>query len=150
MSLSSMSTLCFYLSLASSITITITLLPSRLKNIIVIRLNLFIFREVLMCTSGILNTLATTLHLLSLIIVQYTIVILYSLLFVETYHSIIKSNKPLIIALMDLLGACFMSIRFIKDVLKTLFALALYSLNRTTLVKLSVLRTDDEGRVEQG
>ncbi|CAL9183117.1 unnamed protein product [Musa hybrid cultivar] len=63
----------------------------------------------------------------------------YSFLSIEVYRSIIGSKKPLIVALVDLLSAPDASTRSIKDALKALFGLDLYSLNRTTLVELGVV-----------
>ena len=77
---------------------------------------------------------------------------LYSFLSVEDYHSIIGSKKPLIVALIDLLSAPNTSTRSIKDALKALFSLDLYSLNRTTLVELPlfmlVVKNGRKGVVE--
>ncbi|URE08381.1 U-box domain-containing protein [Musa troglodytarum] len=62
-----------------------------------------------------------------------------SLLLVEVYCSIIGSKKPFIVALMDLLNALGLSTRSIKNALKALFGLNLYSLNCTILVELGTV-----------
>ncbi|CAL9194927.1 unnamed protein product [Musa hybrid cultivar] len=49
------------------------------------------------------------------------------------------SNKPLIATLVDLLDALDMSFTSIKDMLKLLFSLILYSLNNTALVELGIM-----------
>ncbi|URE06359.1 U-box domain-containing protein, partial [Musa troglodytarum] len=77
--------------------------------------------------------------LLSLAITQHALVTLYNVLSIEAYCSIIGLKKPLIVALMDLLGAPDIITRSIKDVFKTFFDLALYLLNYTTLVELGVM-----------
>ncbi|CAL9173789.1 unnamed protein product, partial [Musa hybrid cultivar] len=64
---------------------------------------------------------------------------LYNLLFIEVYRSIIGSKKPLIAALVDLLDTLGVPTRSIKDALKILFGLVLYSLNRTALVELGTM-----------
>ncbi|THU55341.1 hypothetical protein C4D60_Mb11t05550 [Musa balbisiana] len=96
-------------------------------------------REALMCTPGILDALAAALRLLSPAAAQHAAATLYSLLSVEAYRSIIGSKKPLIAALVDLLGAPGAPTRSIKDALKALFGLALYPLNRTALVELGAV-----------
>ncbi|CAL9054299.1 unnamed protein product, partial [Musa banksii] len=53
------------------------------------------------------------------------------------FHHWVK--EALIVALVDLLSAPNASTRSIKDALKALFGLDLYSLNRTTLVELGVM-----------
>ncbi|RRT45751.1 hypothetical protein B296_00038307 [Ensete ventricosum] len=64
------------------------------QNIVVALLNRSIFtRKELMCTLGILDALATTLQLLSPFAAQHVIATFYSLLFVDTYYSIIRSKR---------------------------------------------------------
>lgn len=83
------------------------------------------------------HPLVAALRLRSL--AHHIIVILYDFLFVEVYCSIIRSNKSLIVALVDLLGKIGVLTRSIKDTLKVLFDLALYSLNFIALVKLGIV-----------
>ncbi|URD88001.1 U-box domain-containing protein [Musa troglodytarum] len=92
-----------------------------------------------MCTPGILDSLVVALRLLSSATTQHIIVTLYSRLFVKAYCSIIKSKKPLIVALVDRLGTPSALTKFINDVLKAFFNLTLYLVNRTTLIKLSIV-----------
>ncbi|CAL9162378.1 unnamed protein product [Musa hybrid cultivar] len=73
--------------------------------------------KTLMCTLGILDALATA---------QYVVTILYSLLSIETYCSIIWSKKPLIATLVDLLNALGALTKSFKDILSVLFSLVLY------------------------
>ncbi|URE30428.1 U-box domain-containing protein [Musa troglodytarum] len=85
-----------------------------------------------MCAPSILDTLIVALCFLSPIAAQHATATLYNLLSVEVYHFIIGSKKPLIVALSA-------PTRFIKDMLKALFDLALYPLNCIALVELNVV-----------
>ncbi|RWW60358.1 hypothetical protein BHE74_00032651 [Ensete ventricosum] len=57
----------------------------------------------------------------------------------HTDESFACDRKLLIVALVHLLDAFDVSIRFIKDALKMFFGLALYSLNRTSLIDLGTV-----------
>ncbi|XP_009390134.2 U-box domain-containing protein 15-like [Musa acuminata AAA Group] len=111
------------------------------EDIVTDLLNLFIStHEVLMCTPSILDSLNVALDLLSPVVAQHGVVTLYSLLSIEAYRSIIGSKKPLVIALMDLLGTPPSTpTRSIKDVLKALFSLTLYLLNSIALIELGIM-----------
>ncbi|CAD5194597.1 unnamed protein product [Musa acuminata subsp. malaccensis] len=106
------------------------------EDIVTDLLNLFISaHEVLMCTPSILDSLNVALDLFSPVVVT-----LYSLLSIEAYRSIIGSKKPLVIALMDLLGTPPSTpTRSIKDVLKALFNLILYLLNSIALIESGIM-----------
>ncbi|XP_074574891.1 U-box domain-containing protein 16-like [Curcuma longa] len=112
-----------------------------LENASAALLNLSISaREAVMSTSGILDALTAALRLSYPPAAQHAAATLYSLLSVDEYRPIIGSKRPLVSALLDLFrrpgGA---ATRSIKDALKAIFLLALYPLNRATLVELGAV-----------
>ncbi|XP_072961118.1 U-box domain-containing protein 16 [Typha angustifolia] len=92
-------------------------------------------REALMATPILLDALAAALRLPPpSIAAQHAAAVLYSLLSVDSYRPIIGAKRDLISSLVPLLRSPNPT-RSIKDSLKALFGIALYPLNRPTLVE---------------
>lgn len=94
-------------------------------------------RELLMSTPGLVDALGNALELPNTA-AQHAAATLYSLLCVESYRPIIGSKRPILSSLISLLRAP-VSTRARKDALKAVFGVALYPLNRPTLVELGVV-----------
>ncbi|KAJ3676273.1 hypothetical protein LUZ60_003685 [Juncus effusus] len=94
-------------------------------------------RESLMSTPGILDSLNKALQLPDMA-AQHAAACLYSLLCVESYRPIIGSKTSILVSLISLLRSST-STRTTKDVLKALFGLALYPLNRPALIELGIV-----------
>ncbi|XP_042415213.1 protein spotted leaf 11-like [Zingiber officinale] len=97
-------------------------------------------REAVMSTPGILDALAAALRLPCPSTAQNAAATVYSLLSVDEYRPIIGSKRSVIAALLDLFrGLGVTPTRSIKDALKAIFLLALYPLNRATLVEMGAV-----------
>ncbi|KAM7268720.1 hypothetical protein ACFE04_010886 [Oxalis oulophora] len=101
-------------------------------------------REALMSTRGLLDALSHALRghasSTSPLAVQSAAATLYSLLIVEeSYRSIIGSKRDIIYSLIEIVRNPNSQTRSIKDSLKALFGIALYPLNRTTMIELGAV-----------
>ncbi|RWW30078.1 hypothetical protein GW17_00005366 [Ensete ventricosum] len=108
--------------------------PRLRRTLLLLSLILHLHTRTLMFTLGILDALTVALHLLSPIAAEHAATTLYGLLFLKAYYSIIKSKKPLVTTLADLLDTPNVPTKSIKDMLK-----ALYPLNHMDLVELGIM-----------
>jgi len=95
--------------------------------------------EALMSTRGLLDALSHTLshhtrHHPSA--VQSAAATVYSLVIDENYRPVVGSKRDIVYALIDIVRTPDSPAKSMKDALKALFGLALYPLNRTTMVEL--------------
>ncbi|KAL6981096.1 hypothetical protein U1Q18_022727, partial [Sarracenia purpurea var. burkii] len=97
-------------------------------------------RESLMSTRGLLDALSHALrNSTSPSAAQSAAATLYSLLTVEDYRSIIGSKRDIVYALIDIVRNPNSLPRSIKDANKALFGIALYPLNRATMIELGAV-----------
>ncbi|KDP40542.1 hypothetical protein JCGZ_24541 [Jatropha curcas] len=100
-------------------------------------------RESLMSTRGLLDALAHALshHATTTAptAIQSSAATLHSLLVVDSYRPIIGSKRDIVYSLIDILKTPKSPPRSIKDALKALFGIALYPLNRSTLIDLGAV-----------
>ncbi|GMY22755.1 U-box domain-containing protein 11 isoform X1 [Fagus crenata] len=98
-------------------------------------------RAALMSTRGLLDALSHVLrhHASSSYpaAVQSSAATLHSLLIVDEYRPIIGSKRDIVYSLIDIIKRVDSPIRSVKDALKALFGIALYPLNRRTIIELS-------------
>ncbi|XP_038689158.1 U-box domain-containing protein 4-like [Tripterygium wilfordii] len=101
-------------------------------------------RESLMSTRGLLDALSHALQHASTstppAAVQSCAATLHSLLVVDSYRSIIGSKRDIVHALTQIVKNPNSPPRSIKDSLKALFGIALYPLNRNTMIELGVVQ----------
>ncbi|KAK8943248.1 hypothetical protein KSP39_PZI008973 [Platanthera zijinensis] len=116
--------------------------PSSLENASAALLNISISaREPLMSTPGFLDALAHCISpAASADVAQNIAAVVFSLLSVDAYRPIVGSKKTLLSALIALIAAPDPDARTVKDVLRALFGVGLYALNRATMVDLGVVR----------
>ncbi|KAI4323563.1 hypothetical protein L6164_023158 [Bauhinia variegata] len=100
-------------------------------------------KESLMSVRGVLDAIS---HLLShhgstssAAAVQSSAATLHSLLVVDNYRPIIGSKRDIVYALVDIIKSHKSPPRSIKDALKALFGIALYPLNRSTMIHLGAV-----------
>ncbi|XP_057978199.1 U-box domain-containing protein 11 [Malania oleifera] len=98
-------------------------------------------RETLMSTRGLLDALSHALRDPSSphLAVQSAAAAIHSLLVVDEYRPIIGSKRDILYALIDVIKSPKSPARSIKDVLKALFGIALYPLNRATVIELGAV-----------
>ncbi|XP_065867971.1 U-box domain-containing protein 4 [Euphorbia lathyris] len=100
-------------------------------------------KDSLMSTRGLLDALAHALrhHATSTspLAVQSAAATLHSLLIVDSYRSIIGSKRDIVYSLIEIIKTPNSPPRSVKDSLKALFGIALYPLNRSTLVDLGAV-----------
>ncbi|KAF5742458.1 U-box domain-containing protein 4 [Tripterygium wilfordii] len=101
-------------------------------------------RESLISTRGLLDALSHALQHASTsttpAAVQSCAATLHSLLVVDSYRPIIGSKRDIVHALAQIVKNPNSPPRSIKDSLKALFGLALYPLNRNTMIELGVVQ----------
>ncbi|KAI4332967.1 hypothetical protein L6164_017831 [Bauhinia variegata] len=100
-------------------------------------------KESIMSIRGVLDAIS---HLLShhgstssATAVQSSAATLHSLLVVDEYRPIIGSKRDIVYALVDIIKSHKSPPRSIKDSLKALFGIALYPLNRSTMINLGAI-----------
>ncbi|GMP41127.1 hypothetical protein CsSME_00011330 [Camellia sinensis var. sinensis] len=97
-------------------------------------------RETLMSTRGLLDALSHVLrNPTSSSSAESAAATLYSLLIVDDYRPIIGSKRDIVYALVDIVRNPNSLPRSIKDALKALFGIALYPLNRATIIELGAV-----------
>ncbi|XP_050234768.1 U-box domain-containing protein 4 isoform X1 [Mercurialis annua] len=100
-------------------------------------------REALMSTRGLLDALAHSLShhssTTSPLAVQSAAATLHSLLVVDSYRPIIGSKREIVYSLIDIIKSPNSPPRSVKDALKAMFGIALYPLNRSTLIDLGAV-----------
>ncbi|WCJ39130.1 ARM repeat superfamily protein [Euphorbia peplus] len=100
-------------------------------------------KDSLMSTRGLLDALAHALRhhstSASPLAVQSAAATLHSLLIVDSYRSIIGSKRDIVYSLIEIIKTSNSPPRSVKDSLKALFGIALYPLNRATMVDLGVV-----------
>ncbi|KAJ8774176.1 hypothetical protein K2173_009607 [Erythroxylum novogranatense] len=100
-------------------------------------------RDSLMSTRGLLDALSHALghHATSTSpsAVQSSAATLHSLLVVDSYRPIIGSKRDIAYSLIDIIKKPNSPPRSIKDALKAIFGIALYPLNRSTLIDLGAV-----------
>ncbi|KAJ9179549.1 hypothetical protein P3X46_011325 [Hevea brasiliensis] len=100
-------------------------------------------RDSLMSTRGLLDAISHALRhhntTTSALAVQSSAATLHSLLIVDSYRPIIGSKRDIIYSLIDIIKMAKSPPRSIKDALKALFGIALYPLNRSTLIDLGAV-----------
>ncbi|XP_059652013.1 U-box domain-containing protein 11 [Cornus florida] len=118
-----------------------SLSPISQENATATLLNLSISsREDLMSTRGLLDALSHVLrHPTSPSAAQSAAATLFSLLTVDEYRPIIGSKRDIVYALIDIIRSPNSLPRSIKDALKALFGIALYALNRATIIELGAV-----------
>ncbi|KAJ7949358.1 RING-type E3 ubiquitin transferase [Quillaja saponaria] len=118
--------------------------PASQENAAAILLNLSISsRESLMATRGLLDAFSDVLRhhdsTSSASAVQSSAATLHSLLMVDEYRPIIGSKRDIVYSLVDIIKKPNSHPRSIKDSLKALFGIALYPLNRNTMIQLGAI-----------
>ncbi|KAJ7982352.1 RING-type E3 ubiquitin transferase [Quillaja saponaria] len=118
--------------------------PATQENAAATLLNLSISsRESLMSTRGLLDALSDVLRhhdsSSSASAVQSCAATLHSLLVVDEYRPIIGSKRDIVYALVDIIKKPKSPPRSIKDALKAMFGIALYPLNRNTMIQLGAV-----------
>ncbi|KAL7234672.1 hypothetical protein ACSBR1_018172 [Camellia fascicularis] len=97
-------------------------------------------RETLMSTRGLLDALSHVLrNPTSSSAAESAAATIYSLLIVDDYRPIIGSKRDIVYALVDIVRNPNSLPRSIKDALKALFGIALYPLNRATIIELGAV-----------
>ncbi|PIA53779.1 hypothetical protein AQUCO_00900393v1 [Aquilegia coerulea] len=112
------------------------------ENAVATLLNLSISnRDLLMSTRGILDALSHLLRLPSATqsSLQTASATIYSLLLVDSFRPIIGAKRDIVFGLNEIIKNPNSPPRSIKDALKALFGIALYPLNRATMVDLGVV-----------
>lgn len=101
-------------------------------------------KDSLMSTRGLLDALAHALrhHATSTspLAVQSAAATLHSLLIDDSYRPIIGSKRDIVYSLIEIVKTAKSPPRSVKDALKALFGIALYPLNRSTLVDLGAVQ----------
>ncbi|XP_023899065.1 U-box domain-containing protein 11 [Quercus suber] len=102
-------------------------------------------RATLMSTRGLLDAISHILRLHASTsyasAVQSSAATLHSLLIVDEYRPIIGSKRDIIYSLIDIVKHVGSPTRSVKDALKALFGIALYPLNRKTVIELGGVGT---------
>ncbi|EEF49542.1 U-box domain-containing protein 11 [Ricinus communis] len=100
-------------------------------------------RDSLMSTRGLLDALGHALShhstTTSPLAVQSSAATLHSLLIVDSYRPIIGSKRDIVYSLIDIVKSPNSPPRSVKDALKAMFGIALYPLNRCTLIDLGAV-----------
>ncbi|XP_076939999.1 U-box domain-containing protein 4-like [Bidens hawaiensis] len=97
-------------------------------------------REPLMSTRGLLDALSHALRYPeSPSSAQAAAATVFSLLTVDSYRPIIGSKRDILYALIDIIRNPNSHPRTVKDALKALFGVSLYSLNRATVIELGAV-----------
>lgn len=100
-------------------------------------------REALLSTRGVLDAISHVLShhksTSSASAVQSSAATLHSLLVIDEYRPIIGSKRDIVYALVDIVKSPSSPPRSIKDALKALFGIALYPLNRSTMIQLGAI-----------
>ncbi|KAM6582960.1 hypothetical protein CsatB_009962 [Cannabis sativa] len=100
-------------------------------------------RDSLISTRGLLDALSHALShhrsSTSAAAVQSSAAAVYSLLVVDEYRPIVGSKRDIIYSLVDIIKAPNSPPRSVKDALKALFGIALYPLNRGSMIELGAV-----------